>query len=126
MSWFTNKLWFGFFGVSSRGHGFLVAAAGLIAALHAVLVGGFVLVRLRGLNFVRLHYTATLGVDWVDAWWNALLFPCLGLAFMFVNGFFSGLLARRHRQYGVTIAFLTLIIESVLASGGVMAILLNA
>ncbi len=125
MSWFKKKIWHGFLGVSDTGQAVLVILALIVLLAHAGTVAAFLVVRGIGLQNLRLHYTAALGVDWVDAWWKMLTFPLFGLAAFFVNGFFSGILAKRHRLYAVTLMYLTLVLQVMLAGGGISAILLN-
>ncbi|MFH2062670.1 MAG: hypothetical protein ABIJ46_00755 [bacterium] len=85
----------------------------------------FVSSRLGTLDFLRLHYTAALGVDWIGPWWNLFVFPVFGLAAFLINGVLSGLLARSHRLFGLVIMWTTVFLEVVFAVGGVMAVLLN-
>jgi len=125
MSWFKTKVWNGFLGVSDGGQAVLVIVALVVLLAHLGAIITFLAVRGVGLQNLRLHYTAVFGVDWVDAWWKMLTFPVFGAAAFFVNGYFSGILARRHRLYAVTLMYLTLVLEVMLAGGGLSAILLN-
>jgi hypothetical protein len=102
----------------------VVAASALVLNWAAVIT--FLVPRAGRLKFLKLHYTAALGVDWVGEWWKLFVFPVLGCAIFFVNGAFSGILARKHRLLGLSILFSTAVIEILLAGGGVTAILLNS
>ena len=102
----------------------IVAAAVLLLNWAAIVA--FLIPRAGSLRFLRLHYTAALGVDWVAEWWKVFAFPLLGVAVFFVNGVFSGILSKKHPMLGLVILFSTAAIEMILAGGGIMAILLNS
>ena len=112
-------------GINSRAVEFMAAAAMGVLAVHWSLIIWFILPRLGSLDFLRLHYTAALGVDWIGAWWMIFVFPAFGLALFFVNALFAGMLAVRYRSFPPIMMAMTLFLESVAAVGGVMALLLN-
>ena len=85
----------------------------------------FVVPRLGTLEFLRLHYTARLGVDWIGQWWMIFSFPIFGLAVFFVNLYFADVLTRQHRSLGFVAHTSTLFTEAALAFGGIAVILLN-
>lgn len=101
------------------------ASALLVLALHWMLIIRFVAVRAGDLRFLRLHYTAALGVDWVDRWWYVFSFPLFGLASFLVNLWLAVLLAERRPALGVLMLSATAALEILLAAGGIIAILLN-
>ncbi len=102
----------------------LTASLGILVG-HWVAVFFFVVPRLGTLEFLRLHYTARLGVDWIGQWWMIFSFPIFGLAVFFVNLYFADVLARQHRSLGFVAHTSTLLTEAALAFGGIAAILLN-
>ena len=114
------------FGLHDRTSAILALVAGLVLLLNWAAIIAFLAPRLGTLRFLRLHYTAALGVDWEAEWWKVFSFPILGCATFFINGFLSGMLARKHRMLGLTVLFATAVIEMALAGGGVMAIMLNS
>src|SRR3989339_697660 len=97
----------------------------VILLMHWSFLLWFSISRLGTLDFLRLHYTAALGVDWIDVWWKLFVFPGFGLATFLVNAVLSGRLARSHRLLGLVIMWTTVFLEVVFAVGGVMAVLLN-
>jgi len=97
----------------------------VILLMHWSFLLWFSISRLGTLDFLRLHYTAALGVDWIDVWWKLFVFPGFGLATFSVNAILSGRLARSHRLLGLIIMWTTVFLEVVFAVGGVMAVLLN-
>lgn len=101
-------------------------AAVAVLALHWAVVVGFLAARAGTLGFLRLHYTAALGVDWVGEWWYLFVFPALGCASLLVNAWFSGVLARRHPPLGLLVLGTTVVIELLLAAGAFLAVLLNS
>lgn len=115
-----------FFGIRSRtGWLFMVLAAVALAANWLAVVI-FLASRPAGLpDFLRLHYTAALGVDWVAEWWKIFIYPGVGLAVFFINGFFSGILAKRHRMLGLLILGTTAVMEVLLTVAGFLAVMLN-
>lgn len=86
----------------------------------------FIVPRLGSLTFLRLHYSAAFGVDWIDRWQYLLIFPALGLAVFVVNGYFAGILGRRHRSLGLAMHLATLVVEVLIAAGTLIAVLLNS
>lgn len=101
-----------------------VAAFGVLLA-HWVLIVAFLLPRLGTLQFLRLHYTASQGIDWVDDWRSIFIFPAFGLVALVCDFAFAAALARTRRQLGRMIAVGTVLVEVVVAVGGVIAVLLN-
>ena len=107
------------------------SATTLLTASFGILVGHwasvlfFVVPRLGTLQFLRLHYTARLGVDWIGQWWMILSFPLFGLAVFFVNLYFADVLSRQSRSLGLVAHTSTLLTEAALAFGGIAAVLLN-
>jgi hypothetical protein len=103
-----------------------VIAAFVILVLHWAVVIAFIYARLGTLDFLRLHYTAAEGVDWVDRWQSLLIFfPGFGFVVFFVNLTMACLLARRRKTLGRIILVATVIVEALLAVGGTIAVLLN-
>ncbi|MFA6603733.1 MAG: hypothetical protein WCT10_02730 [Patescibacteria group bacterium] len=120
----TNNLGVAF-GINGRSGLALTAAAGILLAVNFVLVLVFLLPRFGQLDFLRLHYTAELGVDWVAEWWKIFIFPGLGVMVFFSNALFSGILAKKHRLYGHLIWTATLAIEAMLAAASFLVIRIN-
>jgi len=112
-------------GINSRAVELMASVAMGILAAHWLLVMWFTLFRLGSLRFLRLHYSASLGVDWIGAWWMIFIFPAFGLALFFVNAYFAGALSKRYRLFSPVIMSLTIFLEVVTAIGGVAALLLN-
>ena len=113
------------FGISGRSGLALVLVAGVLLALNLAFVLAFLFPRFGQLDFLRLHYTAELGVDWVAEWWKIFIFPCLGLMVFFSNALFSGILARRHRMYGNLVWTATVLVEAMLAAASFLVIRIN-
>jgi hypothetical protein len=106
--------------------GISVAAASLIVLLgHWITVLWFVVPRLGTLDFLRLHSTAGLGIDWIDAWWYLFTYPVAGFAVLLVNVLLASILARRHHVLGLLVLSATLVVQVFLATGGVIAVILN-
>ncbi|HTK04366.1 MAG TPA: hypothetical protein VL500_02185 [Candidatus Eisenbacteria bacterium] len=104
-----------------------IAAAGafMVLMVHWAFIVAFVVPRLGALRFLRLHYSAAQGIDWIDDWHAIFTFPALGLAAFFCNVAFAVVLAKRDRLLGRMMMFATVIVELLLAVGGVIAVLLN-
>lgn len=102
----------------------LAASFGVLLA-HWVLIIAFLMPRLGTLGFLRLHYTASQGIDWVDDWRAIFVFPAFGLAALACNFAFAAALARTRRQIGRMVLVGTLFVEIIIAAGGVIAVLLN-
>jgi len=113
------------FGINGRSGLVLVLVSGALLALDLVLVLAFLIPRFGRLDFLRLHYTADLGVDWVAEWWKIFIFPGLGVMVFFSNAFFSGILARRHRMYGNLVWTATVVVEAMLAAASILVIRIN-
>ena len=104
----------------------IAAIVGLVVlAAHWGLVFAFIVPRLGTLGFVRLHHTATLGVDWIGEWWKLFVFPIAGCAAFFVNALLSGILTRRTVRAAPVIHVTTACLQVLLATAGVIALLLN-
>ena len=101
------------------------ASAILVLAVHWILVAHFVIVRLGDLKFLRLHYAAGIGVDWVDRWWYLFVFPFFGLLSFVVNAWLATVLAKRKTALGVLILVATAVLEIFFVAGGLIALLLN-
>ncbi len=101
------------------------AAAFGILLVHWVFIFAFLLPRLGTLRFLRLHYTASQGIDWVDDWRSIFIFPAFGLAAFVCDFAFAAALARTRRQLGRMIVVGTVLVEIVVAVGGIIAVLLN-
>lgn len=112
-------------GINSRPVELMAATAMGVLAVHWLLVVWFTLPRLGSLRFLRLHYTAALGVDWIAVWWMIFVFPAFGLALFFVNAFLSGVLTPKYRSFAPVMMSITVFLEVVVAIGGIMALLLN-
>ncbi len=112
-------------GINSRSVEYMAAVAMGVLLVHWLLVVWFVLTRLGSLKFLRIHYTASLGVDWIDAWWKIFIFPAFGLAVFFVNALLAGLLTAKYRSFSPVMMSITVFMEVVAAIGGVTALLLN-
>jgi hypothetical protein len=104
-----------------------IAAAAAFAVLlaHWLFILAFVVPRLGGLGFLRLHYTAAHGIDWVAGWQAIFTFPGIGLAAFFVNVALAAALAKNHRALGRIVLGAAVLVEVLLAAGGVLAVLLN-
>ncbi|MBN1585087.1 hypothetical protein JW899_01835 [Candidatus Uhrbacteria bacterium] len=109
----------GWLSVSLTGLSFLLCLA------NAVLVFVFLVSRWGHLGFLRLHYTAALGIDWVDGWRWMLVFPGLAVLFFSANGYLSGYLARRHHRLGLMMSGLTVLVLAAVLAGGALAVSLN-
>ncbi|MEY4744759.1 MAG: hypothetical protein RL272_704 [Candidatus Parcubacteria bacterium] len=101
------------------------AAAFAVLAVHWALIVAFLIPRLGTLRFLRLHYTASQGIDWVDDWRAIFTFPAVGLAALACNYAFAAALARNRRPLGRMILIGTVLVEAIVAVGGVIAVLLN-
>jgi len=112
-------------GINSRAVEIMASVAMGVLAVHWLLVMWFTLFRLGSLQFLRLHYTASLGVDWIGAWWMIFIFPAFGLVLFFVNASFAGAMSKRYRLFSPVIMSLTVFLEVVTAIGGIAALLLN-
>ena len=114
-----------FFGATGRSGWAFLALAGTALAANWLAVLIFVVPRLGRLSFLRLHYTAMLGVDWEAEWWKLFIYPGTGLAVLLVNGFFAGILATKHRMLGLVTLGATVVVELLLAAGGIIAVQIN-
>ncbi len=101
-----------------------VAAFAPLAIQWAAILA-FVVPRLGTLHFLRLHYTAAQGIDWVDVWYAIFLFPIIGLAVFAVNLALALWLGKRNRLLGRVVISATVFIEGILAVSGIIAVLLN-
>ncbi|MBU0625833.1 hypothetical protein KKF05_05895 [Patescibacteria group bacterium] len=112
-------------GIYSRRAEFLTAVAMSILLTHWLLIMWFIVSRLGSLEFLRLHYTAALGIDWIDVWWKIFVFPGAGLAVIVINGLLSGALVKSYQYLGLLLMSLTILLQIFFMIGGVMAMLLN-
>lgn len=101
----------------------LMAFAILVA--HWLFILAFVVPRLGGLGFLRLHYTAAHGIDWVAGWQAIFTFPGIGLAAFFLNLGIAAALAKTSPVLGRIVLGAAVLVEIFLAIGGVLAVLLN-
>lgn len=101
------------------------AAAFAVLMVHWAFIVAFVIPRLGELRFLRLHYSAAQGVDWIGDWRAIFTFPAIGLAAFFCNVVFASALGRRDRALGRMLMGGTVVVEVLLAVGGVIAVLLN-
>ena len=101
------------------------AAAFGVLMVHWAVIVAFVIPRLGELRFLRLHYSAAQGIDWIGDWRAIFTFPAIGLAAFFCNVIFASSLGRRDRALGRLLMGGTVIVELILAIGGVIAVLLN-
>ena len=101
----------------------------VLAVLPIVLLWGltvaFVLPRGGQLDFLRLHYIAGRGVDWVGDWRMLFVFPVLGTVIWVVNRLLAARLARTSHELARLVMAVTVVIEACIATGGTLAVLLN-
>jgi sugar phosphate permease len=112
-------------GIYNRQIELLAGLAMFILFIHWSLILWFVVSRLGTLEFLRLHYTATLGVDWVAVWWKIFIFPGAGLTVFIINGLLAGILAKNNRSLGFLLFSATIMLQIFFLISGVMALLLN-
>lgn len=96
-----------------------------VLVAHWLAIFAFVIPRLGTLGFLRLHYTAAIGVDWIGSWWMVFSFPVFGLLVFFVNLSLENVLTRQHRSLAIVVHVSTALTEIALAFGGIAAVLLN-
>jgi len=97
----------------------------LALIVHWGIVAAFVIPRLGQLGFLRLHYTARQGVDWVDVWYVILIFPTVATLTLIVNTFVAARFALRNKSLGRLLLVITAMIEILMTVGGVLVVLLN-
>ncbi len=114
-----------FFGITGRSGWFWWWLSVIVLAANWVTVTAFLVSHSVSSGFLRLHYTAALGVDWVDVWWKIFLYPGAGLAAFFINGSFSGILTKKHRMFGSLLLGATAVVEVLLAIGAALVVMLN-
>lgn len=114
-----------FFGIQDRAGAVLTWVGFLVCLGNIANTVLFVFPRWGQLEFLRLHYTAALGIDWHGDWRYIMVFPGLAIVIFMLNGWLSGRLARRQRRLGLMSMALTAIIEIFIAIGGVIAVSLN-
>lgn len=102
----------------------LVGSAGVLL-LHVAVVLIFIVQRWNTLDFLRLHYTVDLGVDWIDQWWRIFLFPGLAFFTFLVNSTLIVLLKQKHVAYARMMSIATLMLELILFASAIFALLLN-
>jgi hypothetical protein len=113
-------------GVSGRTSKVAAILGLAVLALHWAVMAAFIVPRLGSLGYVRLHYTATLGVDWVGQWWKLFTFPIAGTVIAFVNALLSGMLIKSTPRGDIVIHCTTALLQIMLATAGIMALLLNS
>lgn len=114
-----------YFGLYDRTIFFCTIIAGVVLLAHIGAMAAFLVPRLGRLDFLRLHYTASLGIDWVGEWWNIVVYPAVGLVIFFLNGYVTGRLALQHRLLGLVMVVMTLALECAVGAAGLLAIALN-
>lgn len=85
----------------------------------------FIWPRLGTLDYLRLHYTAASGVDWVDDWRMLLVFPAMGLVSWFIDLALASRLAVTSHVLARLVMIMAVFVELLLAIGGILAVLLN-
>ncbi len=113
------------FGLDDRQSAVMAAVSAAILTANLGNILRFLLPRIGTLEFLRLHYTARLGVDWVDDWWKIFTYPGLGLLILTVNGIIAGRSAGKNRLLGRLSYGVALACELLLAIGGALAVSLN-
>jgi hypothetical protein len=114
-----------FLGIQDRLGAVLFWASCLTCLVNLGLTVNFLLPRWRQLRFLRLHYTAALGIDWVADWRYIFIFPGLAIAVVFINGWLAGRLAGKHRRLGLMALAATVAVQVFFAFGAVIAVSLN-
>lgn len=94
---FSEKI-AGFFGVKDRLGLALTVLSALLAAGSLAVVLWLVVSHWGQLVFLRLHYTVTLGIDWIADWRYIFVYPGLAAVVFLANGWLAGRLARRSRR----------------------------
>lgn len=102
-----------------------VATSLLALIAHWGIVAAFVLPRLGSLGFLRLHYTASQGIDWIDVWYVILLFPTVATLTLVVNAVVAARFALRNKSLARIVLVITAMIELLMTVGGVLVVLLN-
>lgn len=102
---------------------FSVSLLALMA--HWGIVAAFVIPRLGNLGFLRLHYTARQGIDWVDIWYVILVFPTVATLTLIINAIIAARFAIRNKSLGRLLLVITALIEILMTVGGVLVVLLN-
>lgn len=102
-----------------------MVAAAAVLVVHMAAVFFYVVPRVGRLQFLRLHYTVSLGIDWIAPWWQLFVFPGLGLAVFMTNGAAASAVTGRLPPLARFLQLLTLALEVGLAAAGIIAILLN-
>jgi hypothetical protein len=103
----------------------LLVASAVVLFLHVAMVVVFVVQRWNTLDFLRLHYTVDLGVDWIDRWWRIFLFPGLAFFTLLVNSALVVLLKQKHVAYARMMSVATLMLELILFASAIFALPLN-
>jgi hypothetical protein len=97
----------------------------VVLVAHWLFILAFVVPRLGSLSFLRLHYTAAHGIDWVASWEAIFTFPGIGLVVFFVDLAIAAALARTNPSLGRIVLGAAVLVQVILAVGGVLAVLLN-
>ncbi|MDD5251365.1 MAG: hypothetical protein PHT12_01880 [Patescibacteria group bacterium] len=113
------------FGLTDRLTAVMAALAAAAWLVSLAAVAGFVLPRWGQTDFLRLHYTARWGVDWVAEWWNIAVFPAVGGVILLINGWLAGRLARQHRALAFLVYAATAANETLVAAASVLVVILN-
>jgi len=103
----------------------LAAAAFAPLMVQWAFIVAFIWPRLGTLDYLRLHYTAASGVDWIDDWRMVFVFPVFGLAAWVVDLVLASRLAVTSHAMARLVLATLVFIEILLAVGGILAVLLN-
>ena len=93
--------------------------------MHWFVIFVFTISRIGTMDFLRLHYVAAIGVDWIGSWWMIFSFPVFGFFVFFINLFLANILEKQNRLLVIVAFTATALTESALAFGGIAAVLLN-
>ncbi len=78
-----------------------------------------------GREIVNLHYTLYFGIDRVGPWWHLFFLPLAGWMFHVFHFLLAGRWHRRNYFLGRTLAVLSVVLQVILAGGGVLIVLMN-
>lgn len=101
-----------------------IAALAVCLAHWAGLLA-FLTTRLGDLDFLRLHYTAEFGIDWLGAWYLIFTYPAAGLAILVINAWMTLRLQATYRGLASVVAVATLAMQVAIAAAGTIAVILN-
>lgn len=96
----------------------VVILVSLALAINVV-VGWFLYDKFhRQTEFVPLHYNIYFGIDLYGPWYQILVLPATGLAFLFINFILSFILYKRVRLYSYALLICLNICELILLGSG--------